>query len=512
MEMVQTVVAMIFNPLTLAYTVMGVVMGVIFGAIPGLNGPVGIALLLPLTYGMTPANGLLMLSGLYMGATYGGSISAILLNCPGTGEASCTALDGYPLAKIGRGKEALQYSVLSSTIGGLFGCLIMIFFTPVLADVALKFGPPEMFLVCTAGLAVVGSLMDKSLSKGFFAAVLGLFLSMVGIDTISSNYRFCFGLYELTAKLDLIPITVGFFAISEMMNLLSNPSGNILEMPMQDIKAIKVLKDIFKRWKILLKSSIIGTIVGILPGTGGAIASFVSYGEARRSSKQKETFGKGNVEGIIAPESANNAAVGGSFVPLLALGIPGSATSAIIFGALTIHGIMPGPNLFVQHADTVYTLMYGMLLTVVIMAIIGVCGTRLFAKVLAVKVKYIVPLVLVFSLIGAYSARNSLFDVGLAVFFGVMGFFLKKARIPIAPIVLGDILGKAMETNLRRSMITAAAKGMSLPQFIFLRPLSVVVLVLLLVVIYTNFKSVFIKEAKQEEEATLQGQDSQDKP
>ncbi|MEG0338350.1 MAG: tripartite tricarboxylate transporter permease [Oscillospiraceae bacterium] len=509
--MLMEVLTSVFNPMTLLYMMLGVVLGIFFGAMPGLNGPIGVALLLPLTYGLSPSNGLLMLSGLYMGSSFGGSISAILLNCPGTGEASCTALDGNPLAKQGRAKEALYYSVLSSAIGGIFGVLIMIFFTPILADAALKFGPPELFLVCMAGLAVVGSLMDKSISKGFFAVGFGLLLSMVGMDTMTSNYRFTFGMYPMQSGLNLIPVTVGFFALSEMMSLMGNKSGSILEVPMQDIKARTVLKNLFtKHWKTLTKSSIIGTIVGILPGTGGAVAAFVSYGEVRRSAKAKDraSFGKGNIDGIVAPESANNAAVGGSFVPLLALGIPGSATSAIIFGALTVHGLLPGPKLFLEHADIVNTLMYGMLLTVVVMAVVGIFGVPLFSKILKVDVKYIIPAVVVCSLLGAYSARNSMFDVGVAIVFGIIGLFFKRAKIPTAPVILALILGNMAEGNLRRSMITAGAKGVNLAQYIFVRPLSVVVFVLLLIVLYTNFKSTFMKQAKVEEETATENFES----
>ena len=221
MEMIVQVLGSLFHPLALGVNIFGVVLGIIFGAMPGLNGVVGVALLLPLTYGLSPANGLMMLGGLYMGATYGGSISAILLNCPGTGEAACTALNGNPLARQGRAMEALSYSALSSGIGGMFGTLVMLFFTPVLAKMALKFGPPELFLVCLAGLAVVGSLMDKSMAKGFFAVGVGLVLSMVGMDTMSSNYRFTFGSADLQAGLNLIPVSVGFFAIAEMLDRIS---------------------------------------------------------------------------------------------------------------------------------------------------------------------------------------------------------------------------------------------------------------------------------------------------
>lgn len=480
----------VFSPMGFLMNLMGVVLGIVFGALPGLNGVVGVALLLPLTYGMAPEYGLIMLGGLYMGATYGGSISAILLNCPGTGEAACTALNGNPMARQGRAKEALCYSAVASGFGGIFGVVVMLLFTPILAKVALKFGPPELFLVSIMGLAVVGSLMGKSLAKGFFAVGFGLILSIVGMDVSSVNYRFTFGSMNLQSGLNLIPVSVGFFAIAEMLSLLSSKTeGDIVNKDFGSIKLWTTVKDTFKRWKLLIKSSIIGTIIGILPGTGGAIASFISYGEAKRTSKEKEQFGNGSADGIVAPESANNAAVGGSFVPLLSLGIPGSATSAIIFGALTIHGMVPGPKMFSEHTDVVYALMIGLIVSTILMVVVGLSGTRLFSKVLKVKTKYIVPVVMAFSILGAYSARNSVFDVLVAIIFGLIGLVFKRNSIPIAPVVLGLILGSMAEQNLRQSLVIAAAKEINIFSYIVFRPISIVIIILIVLLLIGNFKT-----------------------
>lgn len=498
MNFAATILSLVFNPLSLVLNILGVILGIFFGAMPGLNGVVGVALLLPITYGLSPANGLLMLSGLYMGSSYGGSISAILLNCPGTSEAACTALNGNPMARQGHAKEALLYSAFASAFGGMFGVIVMILFTPILAGVALKFGPPELFLVCMAGLVVVGSLMGKSLAKGFFAVGFGLVLSMVGMDTMSSNYRFTFGLESLQSGLNLIPVSVGFFAITEMICLMSGSDEGSDISEIKDAGWRETFHDTVKRWKIILKSSVIGTIIGILPGTGGAIASFISYGEAKRTSKESALFGKGSADGLVAPESANNAGVGGSFVPLLSLGIPGSATSAIIYGALTVHGLIPGPQLFVQHADITYTMMFGLLLSVIFMLVVGISGVRVFSKVLTVKTQYIIPIVLVCSLIGAYSARDNLFDVFIAILFGLIGFWFKRAEIPIPPVILGMILGTMAEENLRRSLTTATAKGENLIQYVMVRPISIVILVLLAFLIYSNMKNLF-RNKKMEE-------------
>lgn len=480
----------IISPMALLMNLMGVGLGIVFGALPGLNGVVGVALLLPITYGMEPAYGLIMLGGLYMGSTYGGSISAILLNCPGTGEAACTALNGNPMARQGRAREALSYSALSSALGGIFGVVVMMFFTPALSKMALKFGPPELFLVCLAGLAVVGSLMGKSISKGFFSVGFGLILAVVGMDSMTCNYRFTFNSMNLQSGLSLIPVSVGFFAVAEMLNLICESREDVkIEGEIHSYSTWTAIKNTVARWKMILKSSIIGTVIGILPGTGGAIASFIAYGEAKRSSREADLFGKGSIDGIVAPESANNAAVGGSFVPLLSLGIPGSATSAIIFGALTVHGLIPGPKLMTEHGEVVYSLMGGLLLSTVLMAVIGLAGVRVFSKILKVDVKFIVPAVLAFSIIGAYSARNSLFDILVAIVFGLIGLLFKRSQIPIAPSVLGMILGAMAEQNLRRSLTIAAAKEIPLASYILLRPISLVILVLLAILIYSNMKT-----------------------
>lgn len=490
MEMFLDALMFAISPISLCINLAGVVLGIIFGALPGLNGVVGVALLLPLTYNMHAAHGLIMLAGLYMGSSYGGSISAILLNCPGTGEAACTALNGNPLAREGRAKEALGYSVLASGFGGLFGVIIMGLFTPILSKMALKFGPPELFLVCMAGLAVVGSLMGKSVGKGFFSVAFGLILSIVGMDTITCNYRFTFGNLHLQSGLSLIPVSVGFFAIAEMLHLAGGTEeiATVSEHK-GDYKAVDALRNMLRRWSIALKSAVIGTIIGILPGTGGAIASFIAYGEAKRTSKEAALFGKGSVDGIIAPESANNAAVGGSFVPLLSLGIPGSATSAIIFGALTVHGLIPGPRLFAEHGDIVYALTLGLFISTVLMVVVGLGGITVFSKILNIRVRYIVPAVLAFSVIGAYSARNSLADILVAIIFGIVGLLFKRNQIPVAPSVLGMILGNMAEQNLRRSLTVAHAKNLPILSYILLRPISLVILVLLALLVYGNVKT-----------------------
>ena len=493
--MIVEILQTIFNsitPWTFVLCVLGSILGIIFGAIPGLNGTVGVAMLLPITYTLSPSDGLIMLSSIYMGSTYGGSISAILLGVPGTGEAACTSLDGAPLAKSGRACESLYYSIFASTLGGIFGTVVMIFFTKKLADVALKFSDAEMFLMCVAGLAVVSGLVGKNIWKGILSCSIGLLLACVGLDGYTSSIRFTYGIGGLRAGIKLVPVMVGLFAITEMLTLLAGKDQNVTpgEVP-QMTGAMAALKTTLRHWTTLLKTGIIGTIIGILPGTGGSVASFIAYGTAKSAKKKLDPtpFGKGNIDGVLAPECANNAAVGGSYVPLLALGIPGSATSAIMYGAMCVHGLNPGPELFSKNADLVYTFMFGMVLAVICMCVFGAGGVKLFAQILRVKVKYIVPVVLVFSLIGAYSVNNKIFDVVIALIFGVVGLIFKRFHIPVAPCVLGLILGSMGEKYLRYCITEAAAAEVDIFRFIVFRPLSIAVIVFIGLILYMNVKS-----------------------
>ncbi len=478
----------LFSLQTLALTTFGTLLGIILGAAPGLNGPIGVALLLPLTYGFDPADGLLMLGGIYMGSTYGGSIASILLNCPGTGEASCTALDGYPLARQGRAGAALYFSIIASSLGGVVGMLALIFLTPLLARVALRFGPPEMFIVALLGLTIVGGLSGKKPGKAVFAVCFGVLLSLVGPDITGGGYRFTFGVRDLRAGISLIPLVVGLFAITEMVLLLVPQAQNILAIREERTSFFKALRETGHYAWTLAKSALLGLGIGILPGTGGAVAAFVAYGEAKRTSKHAEQFGNGAPEGILAPEAANNAAVGGSLVPLLALGIPGSATAAIIYGALTIHNLIPGPSLLVESGEIAYTFMLGMLLTVMIMFVCGVFGVRLFAKVLKVPPVYLVSSVLVFTAIGVYSVRNSLFDLTLAFLFGALGIVFRKLDVPPAPILLGHILGPLIVENFSRCLTLAGAQGSNVIVFVMMRPIALVLFAVFLFLLYSNCK------------------------
>lgn len=460
----------------------GVLIGILVGAVPGLNGAVGISLLLPLTFALEPEVGLLLLGGIYMGCMYGGSITAILINVPGDVVAAPAAMEGFPLTKQGRSKEALYYSIFSSMIGGFVGVLVLIFFTPPLAQFALRFGPAEMFFVALSGLIIVGAL-SGSVWKSAFAVAFGLWLSTIGIDQISGSDRFTFGMNELRTGISVVPVVLGLFCIAEMLGNIGRKPSELVRYSEQTIRRRTVLRDMMRHKMLLVKGSAIGTFVGLLPGVGTTLAVFMAYAESKRASKKPELFENGSVEGIMAAESANNATVGSSLVPLLALGVPGSPTSAIIAGALVVHGIILGPSLFVNRPDVAFVFLYGMLLTVVAMTLIGVYGIKYFAYILKIRMDFIIPTVLVLALFGAYSLRNSVFDVLIAITLGVLGAVFKRVGIPPAPIIIGLVLGPMIETNLSRSLRISEARGMNLVEYMLASNLGVGLLVAVVILL-----------------------------
>ncbi len=477
----------ILSPGVMLVIFAGVLIGIIVGAIPGLNGAIGISLLLPITFTLEPQIGLLLLGGIYMGGMYGGSITAILLNVPGDVVAAPAAMEGYPLTKQGRSKEALYYSIFSSMFGGVIGVLILIFFTPPLARFALQFGPAEMFFIALSGLVVIGAL-GGNIYKSLFAVFFGLFISTIGVDAITASQRFTLGNINLRSGISVVPVVLGLFCLAEMFLNIGKKANEVVTYKEQNITRMTVIKEILRHKMLVFKGSMIGTFVGLLPGVGTTLAVFLSYGEAKRVSKNPELFENGNVEGIIAAESANNATVGSTMVPLLALGVPGSPTTAIIAGALIIHGIILGPSLFVQRPDVAYTFIFGMMMTVVAMTVIGAFGIKYFAYILKIKMEYIVPTVLVFTLFGAYSLRNNVFDILIALVLGVVGAIFKKTGVPLAPIIIGVVLGGLIETNLVRSLTIANARQVSLLQYMLTNPLAIALLAMVCVIFYVVIK------------------------
>lgn len=496
-----TVLSDIFMSPAIIMVFIGTIFGIIIGAIPGLGANIGVTVLLPFTYAMDPLSALLLLAGVFMGAGFGGSISGILLNIPGTSESICTTIEGYPMMRKGRGKEALYLAAISSTIGGFLGVATLIAFAPKLARVALKFGPPEMALAAMLGLVIIASLAANNLMKGIFGACFGMLVSMVGIDMVSGAERFTFGFTGLLMGIKQVALALGIIAGREMfiqtqkllkdgqMQNHSNDNTQLAEgFRLENISVFTVLKNILRKPVTLIKSAVIGTIVGILPGSGSAIASYVAYGEAKR--KAKEPFGEGNPEGIIAPETANNAAVGGTFVPMMALGIPGSATCALIFGALTVHGIIAGPNLFTEYADMSYGFMYGLLLSVVVMGLVSLLFVPSFSQIVKLKMEYIIPPIVCCILLGAFSLRNNMYDVYTVLVFSVIGLLFVKIKIPPAPVFLGYILGPLIENNLQLSLVISKAAKQSFFVYAMARPVCIIIIIIGILLLLANVKSI----------------------
>ncbi len=452
--------------------VAGVILGILAGAMPGLSPSMGVALLVPFTYGMAPQIALILLVSIYIAANYGGSITAVTINTPGTPSAVVTSFDGYPLTQQGKAGVGLGTSLVASTIGGIIGTIILIFFSVPLARMAVKLHPAEYFALAVFGLTTVASLGGKNWAKAFLAAMLGLLINTIGIDPISGVKRFTFGTYRLFDGFALIPALIGLFALSEVFT-------RIEEYKLGKGKETKFEKthwpSIVDYWKLkitILRSSILGTLIGIFPGAGATIAAFLSYDLAKKVSKKPETFGKGNPEGVAAAEAANSSSVGGALVPLLALGIPGSATTAVLVGALMIHDIVPGPLLFVERPDIIYSLFAALLIANIVMLVLGLFGARLWIKVTVIPKKVLLPAILAISIIGSFAVHYSFFDVATCIGFGVAGWILKKYGYPAAPIVLGMVLGKLAETNFRRAVIMGGYN------VFFTRPVSLILLLL----------------------------------
>ncbi len=430
----------------------GVILGIFVGAMPGLSPSTGVALLVPFSYTMSPALALILLSSIYLAANYGGSITAVLINTPGTPSAAVTAIDGYPLTQKGEPGKGLGTSLVASTIGGAIGAVILIFFSVPLAKVAVTFHPADYFALAIFGLSTVASMAGKNVVKTFVAIVFGLLIKTIGLDPISGVERFTFGIDRLYDGFALIPALIGLFALSVVFAHFEE-----YKFGQRSVGIVSSKLPSFKEfWQIklsILQSSIIGTVIGIFPGAGATIATFISYDIAKRVSKTPEEFGKGSLEGVSAAEAANSSSVGGALVPLLTLGIPGSATSAVLLGAFMIHDLNPGPQLFVDHPDIVYGIFASLILANVIMLALGLLGTRFFVKVVAVPDSILYPMIFIVAVMGSYSISYSLFDVGACIGFGIIGWIFKRYGYPVAPVVLGIVLGKMIEENFRRAIM-----------------------------------------------------------
>ncbi|SHN05013.1 tripartite tricarboxylate transporter permease [Roseibium suaedae] len=431
----------------------GLVIGLLVGALPGLGPLMGIILLLPYAITFPPVQAMGFLIAIYVGGSCGGAISAILLRIPGTPLAAATLFDGYPMAQKGRAADAIGIAISASAIGGAFGGLILILFSPSLAAFAAGFGPPEYALLAITGLTAIAAVSDQSMLKGLIAGAAGLLLATIGTDEFTAAERFTFGLFELSNGFNIVAIVVGLFAISEMSSLLTG--DDLLKRPELSVArpGFRSAFLVLKRWPNLLRSSTIGACVGALPGAGGVISSFTAYAVAKTFAKPEERYGEGAEGGIVASESANNATAGGALVPTLALGIPGDAATAVLIGALLILGVFPGPTLFAQHSDIVGGIFLVYMLANVALFVVGILMTPLFVYVLRLRKVILIPTVLLLCAIGTFAVGSSIFDLWVMFAFGFVGLILRAGGYPLAPMVIGVILGPLLENNVRRSLL-----------------------------------------------------------
>ena len=445
----------VFTFANILILILGTVGGLLMGAAPGLSPTMAVALLIPFTFHMTAEQGLIMLGAVYTSTVAGGAISAILLKIPGAPANIATVMDGYPMAKNGRSKEALHYCFISSFIGGVIGIFVLIFFTPVLANFALKFGPSHMFWIAIFGVTVIATLDSNSILKGLFSGAMGLWLATIGYDSVLGVERFVFNPI-FSGGINIIAALVGLFAIPQVLSMLEdkqNKPSDQFEMEKKSLYQSFIYN--ISRVKALIVGSVSGTIIGLIPGAGGQIAGLVSYDQIKKISSNRENFGKGEPDGIIAAESANNAMVGPSLVPLLTLGVPGSPTAAVLLGGLLIHGMFPGANLFTVYAETTWTFINSLLVAQFMMLIFGLYISGLAKYVIKTPANYMAAAITILAIFGTYSVQHNFADVIVMLFLGVSMFFLSKFGFTAAPIVLGLILGPIAEINFSQAKIIA---------------------------------------------------------
>jgi putative tricarboxylic transport membrane protein len=427
-------------------------MGVVIGALPGLSSSMGVALLLPFSLYLEPIPAIALLSALYCAGTFGGSITAILINAPGAPPAVATAFDGYPMATKGEAGRALGIAAVSSVSGGILSVLVLLFAAPLLAQVAYSFGPPEYFALGVFALSMLASISGEAPLKNLIGGCLGLLIATVGIDLTTGVERFTFGVPELYEGIQFIPVLIGLFAVTELLNQAQELGRERIAVAVSALKLPSL--DDFRRVKnTILRSSGIGIFVGVLPAEGSTMAAMIGYNEAKRWSKNPDAFGKGTIEGVAGPEAANNAATGGAMVPTLALGIPGSATAAVILGGLQVQGLRPGPYLFEEQPGLLYGIFFAMLLANVLFLFIGLLGAKVFSRISLIPRTFLWPTVFALCFVGAYGLNQSMVDVWIMIISGLVGFVLKKNGFGPAPIIMGVVLGGLVETSLAQSMI-----------------------------------------------------------
>jgi putative tricarboxylic transport membrane protein len=472
-----------FNPLILFNVLWSTQLGIIVGMLPGLTATMGVALMTTLTFHMDPNSAVMILICMYVGAIYGGSRSAILLNIPGTPANAATAVDGFPLAKQGKAGRAIGIATTGSFLGSAIGLIMLSFFTPIIGDFALNFKSFELFWLATFGIVICGNLTaPKDPLKGWIAGFLGLFVATIGMESNHAYARFSYGSVDISGGIDLIPAMVGAFGLAEIITVMKQEKFVMVKTKLD--RVIPRLSDIKKYWKTIIRSGIVGTFIGAVPGVGEDIAAWASYDLAKRSSKEADLFGKGSIEGLIASETGNNSAVAGAMIPVLALAIPGSAPAAVLLAAMVIHGVRPGPLIMIENPSFVYQVVAMVLLATTAMLILGLSMVRPLIKILSVPRQKLMPVIFVLCVIGSYAIHARLFDVGVMIAFGIFGYFMKEMEYPLAPLVLGIILGKILDKNLIRALVISEG---NIPDF-FASPISIIIATITFATLFSKTK------------------------
>ena len=485
--------------------VLGVVGGMIIGALPGLNATMAISLLIPITYSMAPHAAFIMMMAVYTSAFYGGSLTAILIHTPGTPSSAATAGDGYALTKKGRGLEAMGMSTVASMFGGAVSGVALLTLAPLLGKISLMFSAPEYFLIVILGLSIIGGLGGGSMIKGFLMGCFGLFLGTIGTDGLTGQLRFTFGIDGLYAGISTVPALIGLFSISQALVLsekyldFKNGIHRTLDDNSMKGKFLPSFKEMLRLGPNFIRSAIIGVVVGILPGAGGDIGAWFAYSQAKKASKHPEEFGDGSLEAICASETANNAVTGGSIIPLITLGIPGSTVAAVLLGALILHGLTPGQSMFTKNITTTYTIIIGFILANIMMGLIGIVICRQVVKITKVSDAILIPVIVVLSTIGSYSINNRFSDVYLMLIFGLICYLCRKLDLPTAPIILGMLLEATGESGFKNAILMS--KGQPVILYYLQRPASLVLLVLIFLTVVVPIISMAMKAVKSRKTA-----------
>jgi putative tricarboxylic transport membrane protein len=477
----------LLNPKIFLLLIAGVTWGLVFGSIPGLTASLAIVVLLPVTYGMTPVHGISMLVAIFMGAQSAGLVSAILIGMPGTPASIATTFDGYPLAKKGYSRKALGIGITSNLVGCIIGGIFLLTLAPVIARLALKFGPYEYVAVIFFAFTAVVSLSGDSLYKGMLGTFFGLLVATVGTDPIYSAPRNTLGIDALQGGVSEVPAMIGLFVVSQVFSEMENLSQEFLFPKPLKSKLFPTLQEWKEQAFNFFRSGIIGVLIGILPGIGGPLANILAYDQAKKGAKHPEEYGTGDIGGIIAPEVANNAAVGGALIPMLSLGIPGDGVTAILLGGLMLHGLTPGPVLITQNPGIVYGIFGSYILSSLIMFFVMIAGIRVFPRLLRLRKSYILSVILAFGIIGCYNLQYSTTDIWIAFAFGLLGYLLKKNDYPIAPVIIAVILGRTFETKLMLGLMLFNSSLLPL----FTRPISLGFILLAFISLAVSLRKMF---------------------